>query len=65
MYLKLDCISLPMGSYDIKLLAVAYWWYKQSIHGKNPYNCREVKHFCHGFIIYIYIYIYINKIKKS
>ena len=53
MYFKLNWISLPMGSYNIKLLVVAYWWYKQSIHGKNPYNCREVKHFCHGFIIYI------------
>ena len=57
MYLKLDCISLPMGSYDIKLLVVVYWWYKQSIHGKNPYNCRGKTFLSWFHNIYIYIYI--------
>ena len=50
--MKFDYISLSIGSYDIKLLLVTYWWYKQSIRKKNLLNCKKIKYFCHGFIIY-------------
>ena len=50
-HLKLDSISLLIGLYDIKLLFVVYWCYKQYIHSKNSYNCEDVNNFSHEFII--------------
>ena len=49
--LKLDCISLSICSYNIKLLFAACWWYQQFICSKSLENCEEVKHFSHGFTI--------------
>ena len=50
--MKLDSINLSIGSYPIKLLFVAYWLSKQSIHSKNTYNYEKVKHFSPDFAIY-------------
>ena len=52
MDLKLNHINLWIGLYDIELLFVTYWWYKQSICSKNSQNCEEVKYFSQSFTIY-------------
>ena len=50
--MKLDGISLPIDPYDIKLLFVTYWEYKQSICSKNSLNYEDVKYFSNGFTVY-------------